>query len=182
MRRPAGPAGIHPVPESRPPESHASHAELMAAQAPTPYIQDALAVDFSLATDEQLFGHQPTRRSDLPDPRGWAAHLGQAVVEVLGGTRSPVQLLRWTTPEVYAVLARRAASAQRRAAETAARGAARGVGRSRPAVVRRVLVCEPCDGVAEATVVVVDGRRIRALALRLVGQDGRWRLTVLNVG
>jgi hypothetical protein len=137
-----------------------------------------LAVDFTLQTDEQLFGVQPTTRRDLPDPQAWAAHVGQAVVEVLAGTRSPVQLVRWTSPEVYAVLARRAALVQRRLAEDAhPRPASR-----RPAVVRRVLVCEPADGVAEATVIVVHGNRVRALAMRFVGQDGRWRLTVARIG
>lgn len=178
---------IRPIPESRPAECHKSHAELMSEQARSPYIQDALAVDFSRQTDEQLFGIQPSTREDLPDPRAWAGHIGQAVVEVLAGSRSPVQLVRWTTPEVYAVLARRAALVQRRLADApgprpagdrpTAAPAAR-----RPAVVRQVLVCEPADGVAEATVIVVQGGRVRALALRLVGQDGRWRLTVARIG
>ncbi|MEO7070101.1 MAG: Rv3235 family protein [Nostocoides sp.] len=169
---------IRPIPESRPPECHKTHAELMAEQEPTAYIQDALAVDFTAQTDDQLFGIQPTTRRDLPDPHAWAAHVGQAVVEILAGTRNPVQLVRWTTPEVYTVLARRATVVQRRLAESPdARPASR-----RPAVVRRVLLCEPADGVAEATVIVVHGNRVRALAMRFVGQDGRWRLTVARIG
>lgn len=170
---------IRPIPESRPPESHQTHAELMAQQADSPYVQDALAVDFSRQTDDQLFGIQQTTRQNLPDPADWAAHVGQAVVEVLAGSRNPVQLVRWTTPDVYAVLARRSAVVQRRLAEASpsARPASR-----RPAVVRRVRVCEPADGIAEATVIVVHGLRVRALAMRFVGQDGRWRLTVVRVG
>ncbi len=169
---------IRPIPESRPPECHKSHAELMAEEVASPYVQDALAVDFTRQTDDQLFGTQHTTRQDLPEPRAWAAHVGQAVVEVLAGSRNPVQLVRWTTPDVYAVLARRAALVQRRLAEAPN---ARPISR-RPAVVRRVLVCEPADGVAEATVIVVHGNRVRALALRFVGQDGRWRLTVARIG
>lgn len=179
---------IRPIPETRPPECHKSHAELMSEQAVGPYVQDALAVDFSRQTDEQLFGIQPSSRQDLPDPRAWAGHIGQAVVEVLAGSRSPVQLVRWTTPEVYAVLARRAALVQRRLAEAQANRPAAGrpavhpPAARRPAVVRQVLVCEPADGVAEATIIVVQGSRVRALALRFVGQDGRWRLTVARIG
>jgi hypothetical protein len=30
--------------------------------------------------------------------------------------------------------------------------------------------------------VVVDGTRVRALAMRLVGLDGRWRVEALQVG
>ena len=47
---------------------------------------------------------------------------------------------------------------------------------------RRVRVCEPADGVAEAAVVVHHGDRVRAVALRLVGQDGKWRVSALQVG
>jgi hypothetical protein len=137
----------------------------------SPYIQEALAVDFGSASDEQLFGAQPTRRSDLPDPRPWAGHIAQAIVEVMVGARPAPQLLRWTTSEVYAVVAHRAYVSTRRGAPTARR-----------ATVRSVRVCEPADGVAEACAVVVDGSRVRALAMRLVGLDGRWRVEALQVG
>jgi hypothetical protein len=49
-------------------------------------------------------------------------------------------------------------------------------------VVRGVRVCEPADGVAEASAVVVDGGRVRAQAFRLVGLDGRWRVEALQIG
>ena len=80
-------------------------------------------------------------------------------------------MLRWTTPEVYAVIARRAAVSRHR-----------GLPATRRATVRRVRVCEPADGVAEASAVVVDGSRVRALAMRLVGLDGRWVVEALQVG
>ena len=142
------------------------------------YVQGALAVDFDSLTDEQLFGARPTRRDDLPDPREWAGHIAQALVEVMSGSRPAPQLLRWTVPEVYAVVARRAAVSARRAAGEGRRGTP-AAGR---AVVRSVRLCEPADGVAEASAVVVDGGRVRALAFRLVGLDGRWRVEALQVG
>ena len=175
------PIRVLPIPQHRPPVVMAE--ELPALPLPaspdagsTPdarprYVQDALAVDFSSASDEQLFGPQPTGRGDLPDPEHWAAHLAQAVVEVMSGARQAPQILRWTTPEVYAVVARRAAVSARRAN-----------GPARRAVVRSVRVCEPADGVAEACAVVLDGPRVRALAMRLVGLDGRWRIEALQVG
>jgi hypothetical protein len=140
------------------------------------YVQDALAVDFACASDDQLFGPQRTSRSDLPDPTEWAARLTRSLLEVMTGARPAPQVVRWTTPEVYAVVARRGALVARRAAE----------GRSRrtrhPVVIRRVRVCEPADGVAEAAVVVGHGPRVRAVAIRLVGQDGTWRVSALQVG
>jgi hypothetical protein len=89
----------------------------------------------------------------------------------MAGVRQPPQILRWTTPEVYAVVARRGAVSARR-----------GTPATRRAVVRSVRVCEPADGVAEACAVVLDGGRVRALAMRLVGMDGRWRIEALQVG
>ena len=140
------------------------------------YIQDALAVDFSSASDEQVFGPQRTLSADLPDPTRWAARIGLALLEVMTGARPPTQVVRWTTPEVYAVLARRSARVSRRMAEgRTPRERAR-------IVIQRVRVCEPADGVAEAALVVRHGPRVRAVAIRLVGQDGKWRVSALQVG
>jgi hypothetical protein len=140
------------------------------------YIQDALAVDFECASDEQLFGPQRTSRGDLPDPSDWAGRLARSLLEVMTGVRPAPQVVRWTTPEVYAVVARRGALVARRAAE------GRAPRTRHPLVVQRVRVCEPADGVAEAAVVVRHGPRVRAVAVRLVGQDGKWRVSALQVG
>jgi hypothetical protein len=113
--------------------------------------------------------HQPS-----PDPHTWAGTLAQAVVEVLAGDRPVGQLLRWTTGRIYADVSRRAAATAREC--TAVRA-----GRAR-AVVRRVHVSQPADGVAEASAVVSDGRRTRAMALRLQRDDGRWLCTALELG
>lgn len=128
------------------------------------------------ARDIAEFGPRLTAASDLPDPRPVAASLGLAIAEILAGVRSPVQVVRWTTPEVYAVLVRRAATVARRSARVGGRAA------PRPRLrVLRVRVCCPADGVAEAAIVLEDGPRVRAMALRLTGVDGRWRVEVLQV-
>jgi hypothetical protein len=110
----------------------------------------------------------------LPDPHAWAGTLAQAVVEVLAGDRPVAQLLRWTTARIYTELGRRAAVAGREC--TAVRA-----GRAR-AVVRRVHVFQPAEGVAEASAVLSDGRRTRAMALRLQSDGGRWLCTALELG
>lgn len=172
------PVRILPAPRHRPPVLADAEWTPVAREEPCPYVQDALAVDFDQLTDEQLFGAQPTRRSALPEPRQWAAHLAQALVEVMAGSRPAPQVLRWTTPQVYAVVARRAVLSARRAAGAAPAGQRP----TRRTVVRSVRVCEPSDGVAEAAAVVVDGARVRAVAFRMVGLDGRWRVEALQVG
>jgi hypothetical protein len=139
------------------------------------YVQDTLAVDLASASDEQIFGPQSTARADLPEPGPWAGQIAQAIVEVMSGLRPAPQVVRWTTPQVYAVIARRGALAARRRAAGSRVVAQR-------ALVRSVHVCEPADGVAECSVVVSDAARVRAMALRLTGQDGRWRVEALQIG
>lgn len=116
------------------------------------------------------FGPQATARANLPDPRGWAARLAQALVEVLAGDRPPAQLVRWTTTEVYETVT--AALPSRRPRWD----------RPPRALVRSVHVSEPRDGVAEVAAVVRHGVRSTAVALRIEGLDGRWRCTALQLG
>jgi hypothetical protein len=137
-----------------------------------PYAQDALALDFLGARDDEDFGRQPTRSSQLPDPAPLVARLAQAIIEVVSGQRPAPQLIRHTAPTIYSVIARQAMVAGRR----------RTPGPRRPAIVRRVRVCEPADGIVEACAVVVSHGRVRALALRLEGLDGRWLVTALTIG
>jgi hypothetical protein len=110
----------------------------------------------------------------LPDPAGWAGQFVQAAVEVAAGLRQPSQLSRWTTGPVRDALARRSTLNQRRAAP-AARAPQR-------AVVRSVRASSPAPGIAEASAVVSDGARLRAVALRLEAFEGRWRVTALQIG
>ena len=163
-----GPVRVQPIPDCSPPPIDPT--TLTVDDEPTGYQQGMLAVDFQ-PHEESWFGPQPTPSRDLPEPTKWAGHIAQALVEVMSGTRPAPQVIRWTAPEVYSVVARRSAVAGRR-----------GVTSGRRAVVRRVLVCEPADGVAEACAVVVDHDRVRALAMRLTGLDHRWMVTALQVG
>lgn len=138
---------------------------------PSRFVQGTLAVDFDAEHSSAYFGPQPSRSAELPAAREWAAHMAQALVEVMTAARPAPQVVRWTSPEVYAGLIRRAAASSRR-----------GPAGSRRAVVRTVRVCEPADGVVEACAVVVDNDRVRALAMRLVGLDHRWVVTELQIG
>ncbi|MGL5864596.1 MAG: Rv3235 family protein [Dermatophilaceae bacterium] len=154
-------------------------SQVRAANAPRVpgYIQDALAVDFTVASDAQMLRPQRTARLHLPDPHQWAGRIACALLEVMTGIRPAPQVLRWTTPEVYSVVARRGAAVARRAAP----GRSSTETRARITVLR-VRVCEPADSVAEAAVVVRLGDRVRAVAIRLAGHDGRWKVSALHVG
>lgn len=139
---------------------------------PPPGAPDRPAPDVSEV--DEAFDPQPTRSADLPDPGPWAAQFVQAAVEVGAGLRPPAQLVRWASAEVHAKLCRRAALAARLPRPQAA---------GRPAaLVRSVRACRPRDGVCEASAVVLDRGRVRAVALRMEGLDGRWQVTELVLG
>jgi hypothetical protein len=122
------------------------------------------------AEDDGEFDPVRSERSELEDPRPRATVLARALLETLCGDRPVGQLMRWTTPEVFAQLEPLAAARPARNARPWA------------ATVRRVLVSEPAAGVAEVTAVIQRGPRAGALALRLEGLDGRWVVTALHVG
>jgi len=115
--------------------------------------------------------------ADLRDDevRAWAARFAQAVVEVAGGDRPLPQLLRWTSPRVYAELGRRVRiMARTRPVEQRRRTI-------RPQV-RSVHLCRPVPTVAEVSVHVRHGRRSRAIAARLELRSDRWTCTALRIG
>ncbi len=109
-----------------------------------------------------------------PDPRITATRIALHSIEVLTGHRKPQHLQNWLTREVFEKLVRRA-----------------GLGLRLNGNIReplpapqccRVFVCRPCSRVAQTSLVVHDGRRIRAVALRLEYRRGRWRGTALDIG
>ncbi len=113
----------------------------------------------------------PTPRDELPCPEPLARSLVQAAMDVVRGHRPASQVLRWTTPEVYSQLRQRARLEQ----------AGSRTGGRRP-VVRSLRVSPAGPRGTEVSAVVLDGPRARAVAARLDGEDGRWRLTALVIG
>ena len=170
---------VRPTPDLSPPPTASRHAPWPAPafQDPSPFIQGTLAIDFSVKYDpaqdpeaREYFGPQRALSRDLPEPETWVRHIAQALVEVMSGARPAPQVIRWTTPEVYSTVARRSVTSGRRKAV------------ARRALVLRVRICEPADGVVEACAVVVDNGRVRALAMRLTRVDRRWVVSELQVG
>lgn len=117
----------------------------------------------------------PTLPTTIPteDPEAWCGAIVRAAVEVLTGSRPTAQLARWLSADLYETVARRAGLALR------IKGRPTLV---RQAVVRRVHLCRLGPGTAEASVVVHDGERVRAAAVRIEAHRGRWRATALEIG
>jgi hypothetical protein len=105
-----------------------------------------------------------------------AARIGAAVVEIVGGDRPVSQLVRWTSPEVYHDLARRAHLV---AATAGRRPGAGGVQSVRPQLVgvRTSFVTGSC---AEVSLRVRYGPRSRAVAARFELLRDRWQITALE--
>ena len=171
-----------PVPETEPAieQQEAERSDWFSRdpQYCSPGVQGVLHLvldDWPDSDDEQNeadFGPQPTLSRDLPSATEWGRKLVQVVVEVMCGVRPPAQLLRWTSESVYDDVLAQTLPTQRPGATPA---------RRRPRV-GSVRVCEPVDGVAELSAVVHGQHRVRAMALRLEGRDGRWQVTALQAG
>ena len=104
-------------------------------------------------------------------PRRQAGTLVCAAAESLLGLRPAEQLARWTTPELFDALVRRAGLARR----------ILGSGPRRHPVVRSVHLQATPSGACEAAVILDDGRRMRAAAARLIVRRGRWVLDRLEI-
>ena len=109
-----------------------------------------------------------------PPAAAWARQFVQAALEAAAGRRPVGQLVRWTSEEVFALLSRRAA--------LAARLGPTGNAPSGACLVRSVRLCKPTASAVEASAVVLDRGRYRAVALRLEDVAGRWRVSALEIG
>jgi len=106
-------------------------------------------------SQEVDIGVRRTTTAELPPATRSGPVLARALVEVLCGQRPLSQLRVHCAPEVFAGLQSR----------PLARGA---LGH-----LLNVRVCEPADGVAEISVAFRRGERVRAIAFRIQGVDGR---------
>jgi hypothetical protein len=115
----------------------------------------------------------PTPRAHgLPEPAPWCRRLIIGMVETAAGHRPVQQLAALLSPSVHRGLC--ADFDLNRQS-----GARHWLHR---ASVRSVRGSEPTDGVAELCATVEVSGRVRAIALRLEEQHGRWRCTRLQLG
>ncbi|TWG95140.1 hypothetical protein L615_000500000840 [Nocardioides sp. J9] len=106
----------------------------------------------------------------------WTHRFAQAVVEIVGGDRPVSQLVRWTTPDVYADLRLRAHLVARAGGHQPGLAQVQAV---RPKV-HSVHACFVTDRVVECGIHVRHGERSRALAARFERTGQRWVCTALD--
>lgn len=115
---------------------------------------------------------RPPRRSHLPEPGAWGRRLLVGLIESAEGRRPLSQLSGLLSFPVCRGLGADF--------ELAAQcGRPHWLHR---ASIRSVRASEPADGVAELSATLETGRRVRAVAMRLEQQQGRWRCTRLQLG
>ncbi len=152
-------------------------AEVLPADGPAHRTPPVLGSPEALARPRPVTPGAPSAPAEapgpLPDPTRLCCAMAQAAVEGLRGTRPLAQLTRWVSPDVFERLTLRAQLVQGSGVPTQASGRSG---------IRRVRVFRIGDGAAEASVVVDDGARVRAVAVRLEAHRGRWRATALEIG
>ena len=109
------------------------------------------------------FAPEPTSASDLPDIDELIHNFIHKVVEIWAGRRSAIQVQAKCHHLIFAELQRQA-------------GRQKLVGR-----IRKITVTQPLDGICEATVTVRYADRLRVVAIRFEGLDGRWLCTALDL-
>ncbi|WP_297566017.1 Rv3235 family protein [uncultured Arcanobacterium sp.] len=107
-----------------------------------------------------------------PNARKFAAQIAIQAIEILQGKRPLRQLQTWLNPQVYQALARRASLGMRIFGKAECCPLPR---------LRRVRACYPRPGIAEICVIVHDGIKMRAVALRLEARRRNWQVTALEI-
>jgi hypothetical protein len=111
-----------------------------------------------------------------------ARSVAQAAMEAIGGTRPVQQLARWLDPVCYEKVARRAGLVRERQNRRAAAGQTTVLRLHRSATIRSSRVCQVSDSAYEASLVIAEASRVRAVALRLEFRRGLWKVAALEIG
>jgi hypothetical protein len=125
-------------------------------------IADLDVPDWSTEAD---IGIRPTPARNLPRAAVASRTFAAALLDIMTGRRADRQLRPHCAPTVFGGLQTLTAAMP-----------------DEPGTVLRLHITEPADGVAEVSASFRRDARVAALAFRLQGIDGRWRLTDLQVG
>ena len=123
----------------------------------------------------------PVEEDELQHVTATARSVAQACLEAVSGTRQVQQLARWLDPASYEKLVHRSNIVRAHQAKLRSDGRAP-LRLHRSAVVRSSRVCRDTPSAYEASLVVAEAGRVRAVALRLELVRGLWKVTALEIG
>ena len=109
------------------------------------------------------FAPEPTSAEDLPDITELMSQFMHNVLEIWAGRRSASQVQAMCHHLIFADIQRTA-------------GQQKVLGK-----IRKIKLTQPLDGICESTITVRFGDRMRAIAIRFEGVDGRWLCTELDL-
>jgi Family of unknown function (DUF6459) len=98
--------------------------------------------------------------SELPNLENWSMAFCQVLVEIFSKRRSPNQLARWCHHQVYHYIIERIKL---------------GFPKDAAIKIRRVIVSQPLPGIAEVTLLLAIGPKVRAIAIRFEGVAKKWQ-------
>ncbi|MFT4468354.1 Rv3235 family protein [Arthrobacter sulfonylureivorans] len=123
----------------------------------------------------------PEAEAEVRQVTATARSVAQACLEAVAGTRPVQQLARWLDPASYEKLVHRADIVKAHQARLRSTGGAP-LRLHRSTLVRSSRICRAAEGAYEASLVVAEARRVRAIALRLELVRGLWKVTALEIG
>ena len=106
---------------------------------------------------------RPSRLHELPDLETWITRYAISAIEIIGSRRSPTQLARWSHRHVYSKML-----------------SMLGTFESLPKI-RKIYISQPLEGIAETTITLRIGERVKSLVLRFEGVDMRWLCTEMTL-
>ena len=106
---------------------------------------------------------RPTSALDLPELHSWIMGFTTNFLEIFAGRRQPAQLHSRCHRVIYLDLLKVA-------------GRGKEIGR-----IRKIHLSEPLDGICECVATIRFGERVRSLAIRIEGINGRWLCTALDL-
>lgn len=146
-----------------------------AAEAPQQQTTEAAPVPMASPSRQPCAPRPPVPM--VTTPGAAAAHRFVSLcVEVLNGFRPAAHLRPLIPPHRFTSVADQLL---RRTVRVRVRRATRQL--SRMIRVRRLVLCEPCEGVAEVAVVLDDGRSCWAMVIRMEHQPRGWMCTLVQV-
>lgn len=150
----------------------------MTAVLDAPIMPDAPVLDEVRAmlanSDDTPLADRFIRGEKLSDPTAICCTVARSAIEVFHGIRPIHQLTQWLAPHLLESLSARAhvRSTMNRTDDSV----------KKPVRIVRARVERVSPIAAEATVIIADGSRVRAVALRVEEYHGRWRAVDLLIG
>lgn len=105
----------------------------------------------------------PTSSVELPELHKFVTSYIVSLMEIWAGRRNPEQLIARTHRTLFHYILKDSGS------------------KVEVLKIKHLYLQEPLDGICEAVATIRDGERLRSLALKFEGLDGRWLCTALEV-